>query len=456
MGHHKKMSVALLLLATLLGLVAAGPPVCFVDRKFCFQANVVNNNVTMQFNFTTKGWVAVGIGSSMSDADIYMVWNTASNRFTVDDRRSTGQSTPRVDPTKNVALISAVLGDPNSNKPHSVTATRPVNTGDSNDKPFINGKMKMIWAYSNSPVSGGNPDIHDERGSFEYNVFENVAFGGTPVEVKNSGLNRTTGVVTHGVLMFIAWGLCSHIAIFVARFMKAKLGGAWFKIHRGLFVLVSILSIVGFVLIYMATAAHFANTHAIIGLVVLILMVAQTVLGFVIDKLFDAARSAIPWWDKLHWWLGRLLAVGAPVNIILGLLEYNVSNIYITLFVVSWVFFIVLFAYGQFKIGQTHDHKPSSDHDKSANMSDVTIGFPQNTHSSVYNPNGKPLPNPNFTEQSPNGYNQPYMRDTYASEYQGDNQQSYSGDQYGYQSEENYNYNQGGKGGQENYYGNRI
>jgi uncharacterized membrane protein YhaH (DUF805 family) len=100
---------------------------------------------------------------------------------------------------------------------------------------------------------------------------------------------------------------------------------------------------------------HFENAHQVIGLIIFIFAVLQTILGVVINHLFDANRSTLPWHDQLHWWLGRLVMLLAVINIFLGIELYGENeSVLMGLFGAFIVIVIGVFAVGQWKFGQTH------------------------------------------------------------------------------------------------------
>ena len=78
-----------------------------------------------------------------------------------------------------------------------------------------------------------------------------------------------------------------------------------------------------------------------------------------IDFLWDKDRKTIPWYDKMHWWLGRLLYVLAFIQIPVGIYVYNTinneSHIGTWIAYIAWsvVVILVLFLLNR-KLGQRH------------------------------------------------------------------------------------------------------
>ena len=49
----------------------------------------------------------------------------------------------------------------------------------------------------------------------------------------------------------------------------------------------------------------------------------QSLHGIIIDRLWNPKRTTVPWYDKLHWYMGRGLFLVGLVNIPLGLVLMN-------------------------------------------------------------------------------------------------------------------------------------
>lgn len=119
----------------------------------------------------------------------------------------------------------------------------------------------------------------------------------------------------HGGLMGLGF-LCMVVAIIIARFYKKK--DWWFKVHRGLNVAAPILAVAGIITaIVMVTPAYGVQlplAHHIIGLITLVLLIAQPVLGFSMVKSKDKDKKAQL--RKMHKILGWVTPVMYLVAII--------------------------------------------------------------------------------------------------------------------------------------------
>ncbi|KAI8827128.1 uncharacterized protein EV422DRAFT_512762 [Fimicolochytrium jonesii] len=335
-----------------LGALAA--PVCFAIQgdNFCVYSNPVGTDaVRIRYEFPrTLGWVAFGVGQDMGNADVMMAYPTNNGAgLTVQRRTATGHSLPSLNTAQDLSIEANATGllTINNQQQYVVTFTRPLAASSADLTPITPAKQALIWAgfKGAAPASASTVPRHTSRGQIELNLMDGsmayAAGGATPsdqaqggavvVQDPSSGVDTDALVKAHGALMFIAWTVIAPLAIFVARFMKKALGVWWFRIHLGLFLFgTTAMTYAALGLVYKVVQlngeSHFnykANgIHAIFGLIIIILTFPQVVLGFIIDKLWSPDRQGIPWWDKVHWWLGRVVFLLALINVPLGLNLY--------------------------------------------------------------------------------------------------------------------------------------
>jgi len=135
----------------------------------------------------------------------------------------------------------------------------------------------------------------------------------------------------HGVLMWIAWALLAPIGIMASTFrflFPVKPKGRWFMVHRGVQVLVVLLTLIAFVIAIVFTenkgTEHFSNNHMALGLVVTIFAVLQPVNAFFrphppqsnLDEVKTVSRMV---WEYLHKGAGYGCWVAGCVAAYLGL-----------------------------------------------------------------------------------------------------------------------------------------
>src|SRR3989338_7431636 len=119
------------------------------------------------------------------------------------------------------------------------------------------------------------------------------------MEVRHGGHEDEAGTVSwissslamsmHGALMVVAWLFCSNLGMAVGRYLRLspKPYKTWFPLHIGLQATAAVLTFAGFIVIVMHVgsdeedSSHFASVHGVVGLLIFISMLVQTVLGIV-------------------------------------------------------------------------------------------------------------------------------------------------------------------------------
>ncbi|KAJ3082620.1 hypothetical protein HK102_001566 [Quaeritorhiza haematococci] len=303
----------------------------------------------------------------MAGADIMVGW-LSGGKSVVSDRTATSQSLPEPDAVQNIQSVPI----PTDVKPPTdhtlvVSFKRPLAGGSGGkNKVLTTGKSEsFIWAVGNSaPSTPDNPSssfgFHDRKGSFSCD-FGAVGTGGNAAGAGSGGeaiMASWDPVMTrnaHGFLMFLAWGVFPFIGIFIARYLKDALGVWWYRLHMGLLILgPGLIGFTAFIIIVLVRSSHFNTLHTFLGLLITLLSFAQIALGFVANALWKPTRTSIPWWDQLHWWQGRGLALLALVNLLIGLMVWGVG----WGLIVGYIMWVVLgglaLAWGQLKFGQVH------------------------------------------------------------------------------------------------------
>lgn len=303
----------------------------FCNTQMCVKGNKFTNN-TVQITMINKnkiGWIGLGLGTSMLNSNIMFIkWNNL-----LQIRSSNSHSEPSI----NNAINFNVISD---------------NTFELNSSYFdISNPQTWIWAISDITPSSNSLSMHSDKGIFTVNMFKP---GDQATTIIPSIPNE---IFTHGMIMFFVWNVICPIAIYIAMFGKNLLGVWWFRLHAGLFILgVVVLQIIGFTTIYnYITIDHFSTPHRQLGLFVITLSILQVILGFIIDRLWSPTRTSVPWYDRLHWLIGRVLVITSIVTIILGLIETNISyNLHIGI-IISYplylAFVIILFVITYKKVG---------------------------------------------------------------------------------------------------------
>jgi hypothetical protein len=145
----------------------------------------------------------------------------------------------------------------------------------------------------------------------------NTNAGFTPISPSGSGGNQRTMLIAHGVLASLAFVILfptGSIAIRLASFP----GIVW--IHAAFQIFAYLVYIAAFGLgVYLATELNLLNSyHPIIGIVVLIAIFFQPILGFLHHSLFKKYKHRTLW-SYGHIWLGRVAITLGIINGGLGL-----------------------------------------------------------------------------------------------------------------------------------------
>lgn len=297
-------------------------------------------------------WAAIGlnINGEMEGSDAMVVWKSGSSLI-VSDRHQPTVGVSNADSSQDLTLVQSE-SQIFPNGTFVVVFTRPLNTGDSNDRPITSETAQSwLFAYSNSGAPGASSSA--SIGKHSYTDAKNIAFlqdsGTIQGEGKEDSAKLDAFTQVHGSLMFVAWNVLIPAAIYIARFEKNSLGHWWFILHSNLMRLAAVFMIIAFGFIVAALDEHFDNAHAILGLITLLLTILiQMPLGFFIDRWFVRGRTEVPWHDKVHWWLGRAVFLLSYVLIPLGLWSYGASDaIKIAWFVYAFVVILVVFIVGQ-------------------------------------------------------------------------------------------------------------
>ncbi|KAJ3026686.1 UNVERIFIED_CONTAM: hypothetical protein HDU68_005226 [Siphonaria sp. JEL0065] len=339
------------------------PPIC-IDSSgtYCaqFAASTTGDSVAVLIQSSYVGWVGLGFGgTSMTAVSKFVIgWTgVASLRDSV-----ASQEQPPVSASKT-QRISLSATDITSIFPATTTPNVTVKTTLAFSVPktyfATTGKTSLIYALSSAtPSSPNSVGYHDgPHGSFSIDITNGVSGS-----VSNSEIPMQ--YIAHGACMFVAWGFTPYFIVFVARYLKFKLGVWWFKLHVAGALLGNIgCSIAAMIVITVGRGQSLrlgASNHSILGSVIVFgALPLQILLGVVADRLFDPARKSVSLWDVLHWWLGRGAIIAASANIYLGLELVNASS---ALFIAYWVWFALMLSFlvaGHLAFGQSI-HKEDS------------------------------------------------------------------------------------------------
>jgi len=311
-----------------------------------FLADTTNNELEVALEGNCEGAVGWGMSRSgkMLNSDVYIGWVTNGVPTAYDYSIGTTRtfSASGVWPDTMLGGTDDLLAF-NGSEVNGVTQMifrRKFSTGDSLDVDIPMGQSITLIYYYQDNVDGPNLVQHSQTPTpYTFNFFTGAST--TQFQI----------IVVHGALMFIAWYCIAPFGFVLARFMKGF--SWWFQVHRAIMFIAMLAVIAAFGIAISYCTTHFDDAHKIIGLIVVIIGVAQPVIGFLADKMFDPNRKATPIFpDKTHWVLGWLSITLGMINIILGLNEYQNTKkgVLVAYCVVAGITFVAIIAFTIFRL----------------------------------------------------------------------------------------------------------
>ncbi|KAJ3227152.1 hypothetical protein HDU81_006874 [Chytriomyces hyalinus] len=358
------------------------------DQTNTFCVTVVRDDgvgmvaVTMWTSYS--GWMAIGTGSVMSGSNMFIAWQSNSAGMIVSQRTASGHNTPTVFES-STPLFKIESSPPTSvivPKDAQLQVTFSVTTRSGIFSTLAS--TPLIFGVSSTPPVGPN---FPNATIVQHNVFGPFTLDVSKLNSVNSGAatpeseSTKTLKLAHGLAMFFAWGVFPFIFIFVARYLKHRLGRKWYWIHlAGMLYGVCGLTVAGLVFIELTVEAGVsrfteAGVHGFLGLAIcFVLLPLQCIMGFLSNAFFKTDRTTIPWWDQVHWWTGRTLVMLGFAQIQLGLTAHDAALWVIVAFW-AWAFLVsvVLFGVvGEWYLGGASHHIASEKQQDSTQMATYT------------------------------------------------------------------------------------
>jgi len=292
------------------------------DGSFKLGWTIQGSEITCVITGATLGYVAVGWGNTptMTNSDMVVgSYDSVSGSGSVIDLWSSSQDTPAFDTQQDCKYVSGMQQLSST----MITFTRKLVTGDTKQDIAIEDRgMYLVWAIGNGVVSASNRNsftVHTKRGAAKINFFT-----GQTEEVNDDKLKNA-----HAGLSFFAWGVLIPLGSFIARYKRCDMGVWWYRAHVAMQTTGAALTLIGFIIITTTLGTHythFSSTHAICGLVLVILTIGQCALGFYSNYKYNHNRKRAPLFpDRVHGILGLAVMLFAFVTIFLGFQFYHVS-----------------------------------------------------------------------------------------------------------------------------------
>ncbi|GBG72121.1 hypothetical protein CBR_g11054 [Chara braunii] len=218
--------------------------------------------------------------------------------------------------------------------------------GDGDVKLSPTGPNRMIWAHSEDGASdfqshgsyAGSFRVDFNTGSV--NGISTVNAGERPDDV-NINL-----FVVHGCLMWAAFAVIFPLGVFLARYGK-RLTAAWLQVHVTFQLVACIVSTISAILA-MATFHALNGLHGRLGLVVMVCVWVQPVVGMARPDVGTVLR--LPW-HILHWGFGTAAVFLGVVNVFFGInalasrTQVKIPTIWTIIFAVQIGFFFFMYLF---------------------------------------------------------------------------------------------------------------
>ncbi|KAL9098157.1 MAG: hypothetical protein Q9163_006128 [Psora crenata] len=278
---------------------------------------------------TTKEWIALGQGREMQDAWMFIVYADAQEgNVTLSPRHGIRYKEPEVGGPEAILLDgSGMVGDNiTANIRCSNCAKKPKWDLDLNST-----RSDWLWAFKNGePLKSADEAVtlqkHDAKGTFSFDLTQ--VPGGTSlnpfaaddkvVASKDGGDGYDSAAIPlHGTIMSLVFVVSFPLGVFLIRLCSFR-GLVW--VHAGVQLLALLGALIGLALgIYIGNkSSKLSRSHPIIGISVVVLLLAQPVLGY-IHHLHFKRYQRLTIYTTAHIWYGRTLLTLGLINGFLGL-----------------------------------------------------------------------------------------------------------------------------------------
>ncbi|KAF7861448.1 hypothetical protein EAF04_008013 [Stromatinia cepivora] len=325
---------------------AASATVGFVadDMSISFALNIPEKNPNNDLYFSISGpsscsWIAVGMGSDkMKDSLVFMMYTDSTGKnVTLSPRIATGENEPSH--TKDI-VVESLAGTQIFNDTFTwngrclnCTSWKGGSIGST-----TNTEASFIWANGpsgkiNSNSLHANIKRHDTYGVFAMDLSKAVGLAGVPaVPTSNSKgtsqiFEKADGNVSsaaHAVLMVLVFVGLLPLGIVILRFLNCP---RWHALNQTISLVIALIGLgLGAQMgtLYNRTKG-FKSGHQIFGLIIVIAMIGQWILGFLHHRMYKKTSTTTKF-APIHVWLGRIVI---PAGIINGFIGFPLALNYI-------------------------------------------------------------------------------------------------------------------------------
>ncbi|XP_052684226.1 putative ferric-chelate reductase 1 isoform X3 [Crassostrea angulata] len=322
-----------------------------------YRPEYVDFSITRKVTGGGSKWLAIGFSTDpkMGDDDVLHCLSDSAGHVTV--ARSYNQGTSNQPIANSQEGISSVIGSYNDGVfrcsfRYSQVRPDPDNRvkRQGTSRPMIDLHQHRHLMLGDGPAFGDILAMHKENPLV---TAEMVNLQSTDII---GDVARYPLVKVHGCLMILAWIFCTGVGLVFARFYKPVWSNrtilglkVWFQFHRGLMVTTLVLTLVGFIIIFVEANGYskisapigkgYVASHPILGIIVTVLTVTNPIMALFRPGPKDKNRPIFNW---AHWAVGmaahilgviticfgvELQKVGAPkytVYVVIGYIVYHV------------------------------------------------------------------------------------------------------------------------------------
>ncbi|TGO42373.1 hypothetical protein BHYA_0009g00520 [Botrytis hyacinthi] len=306
------------------------------DTSVTFALNIPEKNTNNDLYFSISGpsscsWIAVGMGSNkMKDSLMFMMYaDSTGKNVTLSPRIASGESEPSH--TTDIVVESlAGTGISNDTLTWNGRCLNCTSWKGGSLGPTTNQNATFIWANGPPGTLKSNSlhaDVkrHDSYGVFSMDLSKAVGTSGVPaiptsnskgtIEIFQKGDSNISSAA-HAVLMVLVFVGLLPLGIVILRFLNSP---RWHALNQTISLAIALIGVgLGAKLgtLYNRTKG-FKSGHQIFGLIIIIAMIGQWILGFLHHRMYKKT-SATTKFAPIHVWLGRVIVPAGIINAFIG------------------------------------------------------------------------------------------------------------------------------------------
>lgn len=305
------------------------------DNSVTFALNIPQADESNDLYFTLSGpssssWIAVGMGNDKMDGTlIFMMYSDSTGKnITLSPRLANGNVEPSH--AKDIGInILPGSGISNGIMIANAMCMNCRSWGDHSINPN-DTQAKFIFASGSGSMKSNSLSAgvrrHSSYGSFTMDLTKAYGKQGVPAGVITSDTSGTVqksnktdhdfGLPLHAAAMILAFVILMPVGIAILRILNSP---KWHGFNQALSAAIALIGL--FLGVYIGTMYNrtksYTSAHQIFGIIIVLAMIVQFVLGFVHHRLYRKTLATTKL-APIHVWLGRILIPCGIANGFLG------------------------------------------------------------------------------------------------------------------------------------------